>query len=75
MGVLTDIYERIGLLRGKETRRVMGLMSGTSADGITVALTDITGTGREAKVHLLEYKTYPYDDELRSRIFRLFNPY
>ncbi|TRO51143.1 anhydro-N-acetylmuramic acid kinase [Candidatus Bathyarchaeota archaeon] len=49
-------------------------MSGTSADGITAALTEITGTGTEAKVKLIGYKTYVYDEELRGRVFRLFNP-
>jgi len=49
-------------------------MSGTSADGITAALTEIRGTGTDAKVELLGYKTYAYDEELQSRVFKLFNP-
>ena len=49
-------------------------MSGTSVDGITVALTDITGTGEGVKIDLLGYWTYPYNVEVRKRVFDLFNP-
>ncbi len=49
-------------------------MSGTSADGITAALTEVNGTGTSAKVQLIGYKTYPYDEGLRIRVFKLFNP-
>ena len=46
-------------LRAKASRRILGLMSGTSADGVTAALTEITGTGATAKIRLLAHGTYP----------------
>ena len=49
-------------------------MSGTSVDGVTAALSEISGTGTDIAVSLVGYKTYPYDEDLRSRIFKLFNP-
>jgi anhydro-N-acetylmuramic acid kinase len=46
----------------------IGLMSGTSADGIDAALVEITGTQADLQVTLLAGKTYPYSEGLRSQI-------
>ena len=48
--------------------RVIGLMSGTSVDGIDAALVDIVGTDYDLKVELLAGATYPYPTKLRKQI-------
>ena len=48
--------------------RVIGLISGTSVDGIDAALVDISGTELDLKVELVAGATYPYPAELRERI-------
>jgi anhydro-N-acetylmuramic acid kinase len=48
--------------------KVIGLMSGTSVDGIDAALVEITGTTLDLRVELLAGETYPYPGELRSQI-------
>jgi anhydro-N-acetylmuramic acid kinase len=48
--------------------KVIGLMSGTSVDGIDAALVEISGTTIDLRVDLLAGATYPYPDELRSQI-------
>jgi anhydro-N-acetylmuramic acid kinase len=58
----------------KESRLVVGLMSGTSVDGIDAALVEIAGHGETAVVKLLAFDSYPFPPELRARVFRLFNP-
>lgn len=58
----------------KESRLVVGLMSGTSVDGIDAALVEITGHGEAAKVKQLAFGSYPFPPELRAKVFRLFNP-
>ena len=40
--------------------RVIGLISGTSVDGIDAALVDISGSGYDLQVHLLAGATYAY---------------
>jgi anhydro-N-acetylmuramic acid kinase len=48
--------------------RVIGLISGTSVDGIDAALVEIFGTELDLKIELLAGKTYPYPPELREKI-------
>ncbi|BAZ01917.1 hypothetical protein NIES37_59240 [Tolypothrix tenuis PCC 7101] len=48
--------------------RVIGLISGTSVDGIDAALVEITGKDLDLKVELLAGETYPYPPNLRDKI-------
>ena len=48
--------------------RVIGLISGTSVDGIDAALVDISGTDLDLKVELVAGATYPYPTDLREKI-------
>ena len=56
-------------LREKESRNVIGLMSGTSCDGIDACLVKITGNGLSTKVDIIGFETYPYENEIRELIF------
>ncbi|MEL7038041.1 MAG: anhydro-N-acetylmuramic acid kinase [Cyanobacteria bacterium J06592_8] len=51
--------------------RVIGLISGTSVDGIDTALVEIDRSSTPVQVHLITAQTYPYPPELRSQILRL----
>ena len=55
----------------KETLRVIGLMSGTSADGMDAALVEISGFGLSTKVKTLSFVFLPYPEEIRKEILRL----
>ncbi len=44
----------------KENRLVIGLMSGTSLDGIDTALVEITGSGRGTQLRQLAFNTTPF---------------
>lgn len=48
--------------------RVIGLMSGTSVDGIDTALVDISGKDLDIKVELVAGETYAYPTALRESI-------
>ncbi|MBQ7520596.1 MAG: anhydro-N-acetylmuramic acid kinase, partial [Clostridia bacterium] len=58
-------------LMKKDTLRVIGLMSGTSADGMDAALTEITGFGLSTKVKTLAFVSLPYSEDVRGEILRL----
>ncbi len=62
-----------GLLRLRElpSRRVVGLMSGTSADGIDVALVQIRGSGESTEVELLAFDTVPIEQDFKEHIWNL----
>ncbi|OFV84071.1 MAG: anhydro-N-acetylmuramic acid kinase [Acidobacteria bacterium RIFCSPHIGHO2_01_FULL_67_28] len=53
--------------------RVLGLMSGTSADGIDVALVRVTGRGRNLRTRLERFCTFPYPAAVRSAVLRVAN--
>ncbi len=53
---------------------VVGLMSGTSADGIDAAVTEITGAPPQIAVRLLAFHTTPWPPELRDRILAACQP-
>ncbi len=57
----------------KQKKKAIGLMSGTSADGVDVALVEITGSGLATEISLLAFETIPYTPEIRARIFDLFS--
>ncbi|MBE9076141.1 anhydro-N-acetylmuramic acid kinase [Romeria aff. gracilis LEGE 07310] len=48
--------------------KAIGLISGTSVDGIDAALVEISGAGYQIAVELLKATTYPYPAGLRSRL-------
>jgi anhydro-N-acetylmuramic acid kinase len=53
---------------------VLGLMSGTSADGIDAAIVEIGGAPPHLSVRLISFTFVPFDPEQRAQIFRLFDP-
>jgi len=69
-----NVHERMSLIRRKDRRRVVGLMSGTSADGVTAVVTEITGSGVDTRLKITGFRTYPYPPDLREAVFDLFNP-
>lgn len=46
----------------------IGLMSGTSLDGVDAALCEINGQGRNTEIKLLDFKTYEIEPELKEEI-------
>ena len=55
-------------LRKKQARYAIGLMSGTSCDGIDAALVRIKGTGQKMAVKHLAFSTVPYPNDIRRRL-------
>jgi anhydro-N-acetylmuramic acid kinase len=56
----------------KKSRMIIGLMSGTSMDGLDVALCKISGSGLATRVSLVRFATVPYSPEIKLRIGEIF---
>lgn len=62
------IPNRLARLWKRDRRLVAGLMSGTSLDGVDVALAHIEGTGREIKLEMAAFDSLPYQPDLADRL-------
>ncbi len=60
--------ELLSRILRKQERLVVGLMSGTSMDGVDAALVRIKGSGLETKVELLKFVCIPYEPYLLERL-------
>ena len=52
---------------------VAGVMSGTSADGINVALVRVQGRGFRSRLELLAHYSFPYPNEVRRAVLAAMN--
>ena len=66
--------ERLMHVATKYSRRIIGLMSGTSLDAIDVAMVKIEKHGVTAKVKLEHFREYPYPPKIRAVVRELFDP-
>ncbi len=64
--------EKLYSLAQKSARHIIGLMSGTSLDGLDVALCRIEGSGSDTQVELLQFETVDYTDEIKDEIRKIF---
>ena len=57
----------------KTERIIIGLMSGTSLDGLDVALCSFTGSGLNTNIKLLQFETVPFDVDFKNEIKNVFS--
>lgn len=55
----------------KKERLVIGLMSGTSADGVDAALVHMEGCGENTKLRLIAYISVPFEKDVREQILKI----
>lgn len=68
------MLDKLLRIQQKAHKKIIGLMSGTSADGIDACLVEISGSGMRTKANILAFETYPYDEATRIAIFEACNP-
>jgi anhydro-N-acetylmuramic acid kinase len=56
----------------KTTKIGIGLMSGTSLDGLDIALCSFTGNGLQTRFKLLQFVTIPYPESFKSEVQLIF---
>jgi len=69
MNVNIDKLYKVG---AKRHRKVIGLMSGTSLDGLDIAYCTISDFGRNTKVIIESFETIPYQEDIKERIRNVF---
>jgi anhydro-N-acetylmuramic acid kinase len=57
-------------LSKKQKKYVVGLMSGTSVDGVDAALVEIENNGTDTKLQLLGFIEYPFPEGMKNFILR-----
>ena len=64
--------ERLYQIAKAPTRTILGLMSGTSLDGLDLALVRFTGFGLDTSYEILHYDTRPYPADFKESIRSVF---
>lgn len=65
--------QKLHNIAGKTERIIIGLMSGTSVDGLDVALCKCSGAGMDTSVELLAFETVPYNEDFKNEIAAVFS--
>lgn len=68
-------WARWETLRQQSSRRWIGLMSGTSLDGLDIALVQIHGDGQRIELRLEEFACQTYSPPWRMWLHRVTNPH
>lgn len=63
---------RLAKICQKDSRFILGLMSGTSLDGLDLAYCKVHGSGLQTKVELIHFDTAPYPESFKSAIRQVF---
>jgi len=60
-------------IAGSHERTIIGLMSGTSLDGLDIAVCKISGSGNHTKLSVTHYTTIPYTEDFKTAIRKIFS--
>lgn len=64
--------EKLYKISNKKERLIIGLMSGTSLDGLDIALCKITNAGPDTNVEILKFDTKSFEDTLKTEVRKIF---
>ncbi len=69
MNQIENLYKK----SQKAEKLIIGLMSGTSMDGLDIALCSFSGSGADTEIKLLKFKTADYTDTFRKQVKSIFS--
>jgi anhydro-N-acetylmuramic acid kinase len=69
---MNNHLQKLSQIAQKDERIILGLMSGTSLDGLDLALCKFRGQGLQTEMELLHFTTYPYSDSFRLKLQEVF---
>ncbi|MEI7734235.1 MAG: anhydro-N-acetylmuramic acid kinase [Ferruginibacter sp.] len=64
---------KIFSISNKKERLIIGLMSGTSLDGLDIALCKFSGAGMQTTIDLLQFITIPFEEDFKTEIKTIFS--
>lgn len=65
--------QQLFVISRKKEKIAIGLMSGTSLDGLDIALCRFTGSGLYTQFELLQFTTTPYNDHFKQEVQSVFS--
>jgi anhydro-N-acetylmuramic acid kinase len=72
MTLLNPNLQHLFNIAQKQTKLGIGLMSGTSLDGLDIALCSFTGNGLSTQFELVKFITIPYPDNFKQEVQQVF---
>lgn len=65
--------EKLYQISYKPSRKIIGLMSGTSLDGLDVALCEVRGDGLQTSIKLIEFETVTFTTDFKNEVKEIFS--
>jgi anhydro-N-acetylmuramic acid kinase len=64
---------QLSVISQKKQLNIIGLMSGTSLDGLDVALCKLSGSGLQTTIELVQFETVAFDADFKNEIKTVFS--
>ena len=64
--------EKLYSIAQKKARIIIGLMSGTSLDGLDVAMCQVSESGEDTQVEILNFETVDYSEDVKEELRKVF---
>jgi anhydro-N-acetylmuramic acid kinase len=65
---MNNQISKLATIANASRRVIAGLMSGTSLDGLDIALCEFSGSGFETRIKVLHFTTFPYKQEFKEQL-------